>query len=104
MQDSLRIIEGAIAITSFENINKQSKVLSINEMSVFDRELDYDAYPLAFSVLLTGKDKEVVQNVAVSLEGVEILCRRCKRIHVIPWQGERREGSAPQKARMAVDR
>lgn len=23
----------------------------------------------------------------VSAEGVEILCRRCRRIHVIPWQG-----------------
>ncbi len=40
----------------------------------------------------------------VSLDGVEILCRRCKRIHVIPWPGERREGSAPQKARMSVNR
>ena len=25
----------------------------------------------------------------VSLEGVEILCRRCKRIHRIPWPAER---------------
>ena len=40
----------------------------------------------------------------VSLDGVEILCRRCKRIHLIPWPGERREGSAAQKTRMAVDR
>jgi phage FluMu protein Com len=40
----------------------------------------------------------------VSLDGVEILCRRCKRIHVIPWPGERREGSATQKARMSVNR
>ena len=40
----------------------------------------------------------------VSLDGVEILCRRCKRIHLIPWPGERREGSATQKTRMAVDR
>ena len=40
----------------------------------------------------------------VSFDGVEILCRRCKRIHVIPWPGERREGSATQKARMTVNR
>ena len=40
----------------------------------------------------------------VSLDGVEILCRRCKRIHLIPWPRERREGSAAQKTRMAVDR
>jgi phage FluMu protein Com len=40
----------------------------------------------------------------VSLDGVEILCRRCKRIHFIPWPQERREGSTAQKSRMAVDR
>jgi phage FluMu protein Com len=40
----------------------------------------------------------------VSLDGVEILCRRCKRIHLIPWPGERREGSAARKTRVAVDR
>ncbi|GAG26532.1 unnamed protein product [marine sediment metagenome] len=40
----------------------------------------------------------------VSLDGVEILCRRCKRIHLIPWPEERRDGSAAQKTRMAVDR
>ena len=40
----------------------------------------------------------------VSLDGVEILCRRCKRIHVIPWPGERREGSATQKTKMTVNR
>ena len=40
----------------------------------------------------------------LSFHGVEILCRRCKRIHLIPWPGERREGSAAQKTRLAVDR
>jgi phage FluMu protein Com len=40
----------------------------------------------------------------VSLDGVEILCRRCKRIHVIPWPGERREGSATQKAKVTASR
>ena len=39
----------------------------------------------------------------VSLDGVEILCRRCKRIHLIPWPGERRERSATKKTRVAVD-
>jgi len=80
VQDSLRIIEGAIAITSFENIEKQFKVLSVNEMSVFDRKLDYDDYPLAFSVMLTGTDKEAVQSAAVSIEGVEITNRDMSKL------------------------
>jgi phage FluMu protein Com len=40
----------------------------------------------------------------VSLDGVEILCRRCKRIHRIPWPGQRREGSVARKTGVAVDR
>ena len=27
----------------------------------------------------------------VSAEGIEILCRRCKRIHRISWQGQGKE-------------
>jgi phage FluMu protein Com len=38
----------------------------------------------------------------VSRDGVEILCRRCKRIHRIRWPAEKRRVAA-QKAKMAVD-
>jgi len=30
----------------------------------------------------------------LSPKGVEILCRRCKRIHVIPWAEERETATA----------
>jgi phage FluMu protein Com len=33
----------------------------------------------------------------VSPDGIEILCRRCKRVHRIPWPGERKEVSAPNR-------
>jgi len=87
VQDSLRIIEGAIAITSFENINKQFKVLSISEMSVFDRDLDYNDYPLAFSVMLTGKDKEAVQSAAAYFEGIEITNRDMSKLTSLMMTG-----------------
>jgi hypothetical protein len=87
VQDSLRIIEEVIAMTSFENINKQSKVLSISEMSVFDRELDYDDYPLAFSVMLTGTDKEAVGSAAMSLEGIEITNRDMSKLTSLVMTG-----------------
>jgi hypothetical protein len=80
VQDSLRIIEGAIAITSFDNINKQFKVLSVNGMSVFDRELDYNDYPLAFSVMLTGRDKEAVQSAATYFEATRITNRDMSKL------------------------
>ena len=35
----------------------------------------------------------------VTPEGIEILCRRCKRIHRIPWPGERKEVTRPAKNR-----
>ena len=38
----------------------------------------------------------------VSRDGVEILCRRCKRIHRIRWPAERRR-VATQETEMAVD-
>jgi phage FluMu protein Com len=37
----------------------------------------------------------------ISLDGVEILCRRCKRIHLIPWPAERTQGSAARKIKVA---
>ena len=80
VQDSLRIIEGAIAITSFDNINKQFKVLSVNGMSVFDRELDYNDYPLAFSVMLTGRDKEAVQSAATYFGAAQITNRDMSKL------------------------
>jgi poly-gamma-glutamate synthesis protein (capsule biosynthesis protein) len=49
-------------------------------MSVFDRELDYNVYPLAFSVMLTGKDKEVVQNAAAYFEGTRITNRDMSKL------------------------
>ena len=40
----------------------------------------------------------------VSLDGVEILCRRCKRIHVIPWEETRRTVDVALRARVPADR
>jgi hypothetical protein len=34
---------------------------------------------------------------------VEILCRRCKRIHVIPWSGERTTADAAAREHVGVD-
>jgi phage FluMu protein Com len=37
----------------------------------------------------------------LSPQGVEILCRRCKRIHVIPWSDEREKTTAVPKQHVA---
>jgi len=36
-----------------------------------------------------------------SPKGVEILCRRCKRIHVIPWSEEREKATAAPRQHVA---
>ena len=87
VQDSLRIVDRAIAITSFDHIEKQFKVLSVNGVSVFDRELDYNDYPLAFSVMLTGSDVEAVKKAAGSLEGLEITNRDMSRFTSLMMTG-----------------
>jgi phage FluMu protein Com len=40
----------------------------------------------------------------VSPKGVEILCRRCKRIHVIPWSEERAAATVVAREQVGVDR
>jgi hypothetical protein len=40
----------------------------------------------------------------LSPKGVEILCRRCKRIHVIPWSGDREPANAAPRERVGVSR
>jgi len=37
----------------------------------------------------------------LSPKGVEILCRRCKRIHVIPWAEEREAATAASRQHVA---
>jgi phage FluMu protein Com len=37
----------------------------------------------------------------LSPKGVEILCRRCKRIHVIPWAEEREKATAAPRQHVA---
>ena len=37
----------------------------------------------------------------LSPKGVEILCRRCKRIHVIPWSEEREKATAASTQHVA---
>jgi hypothetical protein len=37
----------------------------------------------------------------LSPKGVEILCRRCKRIHIIPWSDDREPAIAASKQHVA---
>ena len=40
----------------------------------------------------------------LSPKGVEILCRRCKRIHVIPWSDEREGANVVPREHASVNR
>ena len=40
----------------------------------------------------------------LSPKGVEILCRRCKRIHVIPWSGEQEGANGVPREHAGLNR
>ena len=40
----------------------------------------------------------------VSPEGIEIRCRRCKRVHNIPWPGQGKEGRRTGKDAVLIAR
>lgn len=47
---------GSLSIVSFEDIEKKYKVLDLDNMSVFDEELDIYSYPLAFGINVESDD------------------------------------------------
>jgi len=47
----------AFSIIPFNHIEKQMKVLEVNELSVFNRRMDLGDFPFAFSVMLEGIDE-----------------------------------------------
>lgn len=81
VMDGADIINGfsegsiTISITAFNRIDKRVKVLDLNGMSVFNRDLDYNGYPLAFSVMLHGEDKTIVDEVFSSIDDIEMTNR-----------------------------
>jgi len=67
--------DGGISIIPFDRIEKRFKVLDLNGMSVFDPSLKYKDYPLAFSVVLHGKDDDMVEKVYSYYEDIYITNR-----------------------------
>ena len=79
MEDSLE--DGInISIIAFDKINKGVKVLDLSGMSVFDRELDYNDYPLAFSIILHGKDETIVEEVFSSMNNIKTTNRDVSKL------------------------
>jgi len=87
VNESIQVMDGAdivdgfsegsitISITAFNRIDKRVKVLGLSGMSVFDRGLDYNDYPLAFSIMLHGKDEAVVEEILSSMNNIEMTNR-----------------------------
>jgi len=69
-----------ISITAFDKINKGVKVLDLSGMSVFDRELDYNDYPLAFSIMLYGMDETIVEEVFSSMNNIKTTNRDMSKL------------------------
>ncbi len=93
IMDEAGIAEGisdgsiAISITPFDRIDKKVKVLGLSGMSVFDRSLDYDDYPLAFSVMLHGEDEDVIEGILTSMNDIGMTNRDMSKFTTLIMTG-----------------
>jgi hypothetical protein len=67
--------DAGISIIPFDSIVKELKVLDIDGITVFDPYLSYEDYPLAFSVIIHGKDADIVESVYSCYEDIDITNR-----------------------------
>jgi poly-gamma-glutamate synthesis protein (capsule biosynthesis protein) len=75
------------SIVPFDNIIKESKVLEVSGLSVFDRDLTLEEYPFAFSVSLSGDDKAVVDEVYSMIRELSLTNRDMSKFTSIMMTG-----------------
>jgi hypothetical protein len=79
--------DGGISIIPFDRIVKELKVLDLDGMSVFDPSLGYKDYPLAFSVVIHGKDADIVERVYSFYEDTIITNREISELTSLMMTG-----------------
>ncbi|NQT66797.1 MAG: CapA family protein [Actinobacteria bacterium] len=77
----------SFSIIPFDNIEKKYKVLNLDEMSVFDKDLDINNYPLALSVSLGSNNPDFESRIAESFSGVSITNRDTEKLTSVIMTG-----------------
>ncbi len=83
------IHDGSItfSLIPFDQIDKTLKILDISGFSVFDRDMELDAYPFAFTVSLKGDDAESVDKAYSSLGDISYTNRDLSKLTTMIMTG-----------------
>jgi hypothetical protein len=65
----------SFSIIPFEDIDKEYKVLELDDMSVFDKKLDIGSYPLAVGINVKSSDPEIAGMIEESFSDISITNR-----------------------------
>jgi len=77
----------SFSIIPFDNIEKKYKVLNLDEMSVFDKDLDAGNYLLALNISLGSNNPDFESKIAESFSGVTITNRDMEKLASVIMTG-----------------
>ncbi len=77
----------SLSIIPFNDIEKKYKVLNLDNMSVFDKDLDTASYPLALSINLGSDNPEFESRIDESFSGVTITNRDMENLASVIMTG-----------------
>lgn len=77
----------SLSIVPFNDIEKKYKVLNLDEMSIFDKDLDTASYPLALTVSVESNNPDFESKIAESFSGVTITNRDTEKLASVIMTG-----------------
>ena len=77
----------SFSIIPFDSIEKEYKVLNLDNMSVFDKELDNASYPLALNISLESNNPEFERIIAEGFSGITITNRDTEKLASVIMTG-----------------
>jgi len=77
----------SLSIVPFNNIEKKYKVLNLDNMSVFDKDLDTASYPLALTVSVESNNPDFESKIAESFSEVSITNRDTEKLASVIMTG-----------------
>jgi len=77
----------SFSIIPFDCIEKEYKVLNLDNISVFNKELDNSSYPLALNISLESNNPEFKRRIAEGFDGVKITNRNVEKLASVIMTG-----------------
>lgn len=79
--------DNSFSIIPFEDIDKEYKVLELDGMSVLDKELDIESYPLAVGISIKSSDPELASMIEKNLSDISITNRDTEELASVSMTG-----------------